>query len=120
MFAEYWETIVAIGTPTIGIVIIGGIKYIKNKLASNVAASVFSNLRDTLGPEEYGALMTWLKSVGVRKAVKVGSDVLEQLRQVNDILPLIVAMSKNHLAMGVYDASPELKEIVERTIANVE
>jgi hypothetical protein len=46
--------------------------------------------------------------------------IVGKLDDVNAIIPLIVAMSRTHLNLGVYDESPELKEIVEKTLDNVE
>jgi len=117
---QYWQEIVVIGTPVLGIMIAGGIKWIKNKLASTIIGSTTTKIKDELGVEEYNALMNIIKSYGVRKLVKVTSELVNEFKTVSSIVPLIIAMNQNYLDMGVYDDSPVLKEIVENTLNNVE
>jgi|LGVF01.2.fsa_nt_gb hypothetical protein len=117
---QYWETIVAVGTPTIGIIIIGAVKYIKNKLAGSILNQGATSIKEELGEENYSLILTGIKTYGIKKAVDMLNDVIADLKDVKDIVPLIIAMSKTHLELGVYNELPAIKEIVEKTLDNVE
>ena len=117
---QYWQELIVIGTPVVGLMLAGGIKWIKNKLASSIVTSTTTKVKTELGNEEYNALVGVVKSYGIRKLVKTLSELVIEFKEVKEIVPLIIAMSQTHLSMGVYDELPEVKEIVEKTLDNVE
>jgi len=117
---QYWQELIVIGTPVVGLMIAGGVKWIKNKLASSIITSTTSKIRTEIGTEEYNALVGVVKSYGIRKLTKELSKLLNEFKEVKQIVPLIIAMNRNYLNNGVYDEAPELKEIVEKTLDNVE
>jgi|AntAceMinimDraft_18_1070375.scaffolds.fasta_scaffold255560_2 hypothetical protein len=117
---QYWQEIVVIGTPFFGFMIIGVIKFIKNKLAGNVITSGLLKIKNDLGVEDYNALTNVVKNIGVKKAVSGVSEIINEVKDIKAIIPLIIAMSQTHLELGVYDELPVIKEIVEKTLQNVE
>lgn len=117
---QYWQEIIAIGTPFTGTIIYFGIKWIKNKLAGNVIETTLKKIKIDLGPDDYNALTNIIKNVGVKVISTEVSKLVKDFKDIKEIIPLIIAMSQTHLAMGVYDELPVVKEIVQKTLDNVE
>lgn len=117
---QYWQEVIAIGTPVLGLMIMGGIKWIKNKLATTIIGSTALKFKEEVGTEEYNAVVSIVKNYGIKKLVPEISKLVNEFKEVKEIVPLIIAMSQTHLNMGVYDESPAIKEIVEKTLDNVE
>lgn len=119
-FGQYWQELIVIGTPVLGIIIMGGVKWIKNKLATSIISSTTAKIKTEIGTEEYNTLVGLVKSYGIRKLVAITSELVNEFKEVKQIVPLIIAMSQTHLQLGVYDDIPAIKEIVEKTLDNVE
>jgi hypothetical protein len=117
---QYWQELIVFGTPILGIMIAGGIKWIKNKLATTIIGSTALKVKEELGADEYKALVSLVKDYGIQKIVPEISKLVNDFKEVKEIVPLIIAMSQTHLEMGVYDELPAIKEIVEKTLGNVE
>jgi len=115
-FGAYWQEIVAVATPFMGVIVYSGIKYIKNKLSSSIVTNSAIAIKGELGEDNYNALTGVIKDYGVTKLVAIVKDLSNQFEQLKDILPLLKVMIANQLALGVYDDNPEAKEILEKII----
>ena len=118
MFEEYWQQILSIGTPTLVAIVYGGYKYIKNKLANNVVKDLFAKVKSDLPEEDYNAITTVAKSYLGTKGIKALKELIGQVEILGLIVPVIIGMAQNQLALGVYDDQPEIKNIIEIAVAN--
>ncbi len=120
IFGENWETIVAIITPIGAGTIIGIYKFIKNKLANNMVSSFLSKVKGELGDDEYTAIEGVVKSYAGKKGIQALTELTKKIELLEVIVPILTTMARNQLNLGLYDTEPELKEIIENALNNVE
>ena len=117
MLEEYWQQVLSIGFPTLIAIAYGGYRFVKNKLASNVVKDLFAKIKKDLPEEDYNALTTVAKSYLGTKGIKALRDLMGKVEIIGIIVPVIIGMAQNQLALGIYDDQPEIKRAIEIAVS---
>jgi polyhydroxyalkanoate synthesis regulator protein len=109
-FNDNWGWIVAGASGLSAAFIKNGIAFIKNKLSMDVASRIETSISNELGEENTAELKKIIKQYGVSKLVQLATEGFKKLeaKEARNAEMLKLIMS-NHLALGVYDESPEIK-----------